>query len=120
MNPNSKTILKHRPAPKIFPEMCRIDWSKPAVEVKNLIHGVSPFPGAWTLWHDKRMKILRCRLSDKRGTKTGELTCNNDSLTVCCGEGSLELCEIQLEGKKAMDVCDFLKGYRGETRSCLE
>jgi methionyl-tRNA formyltransferase len=105
-------------APKIFREMCRIDWNKPARKVRNFIHGMSPYPGAWTVLQDgKTLKILRCVYDDSAAEgQVGAFTIEGAEWRVACQTGSVILEEVQPEGKRAMAVSEFLRGYRGEAR----
>jgi methionyl-tRNA formyltransferase len=97
-------------ANKIDKAEARIDWTKPAAEVHNLIRGLSPFPRAWfeTVAGGKplRVKALRSALapgSAAPGTHLG-------NLTIACGGGAVRLTEVQREGKAAMDAETFLRG----------
>lgn len=104
-------------APKIELEDCAIDWSQPAAKIHNLIRGVNPYPGAWTTvavkGENKRMKVFRSRLHTGligSGQPAGAFIQEKKSLFVVCGEGALELVEVQLEGKKRMTAVQFLQG----------
>ena len=104
--------LKH--APKIFTETCRIDWNKTVTEVHNLIRGLSPFPGAFTFLDQKMLKIYR---DEKHKTppaiKPGEFETDGKTfLQFACVDGFINIKELQLEGKKRMNVEDFLRGYK--------
>ena len=104
--------LKH--APKIFTETCKIDWNKSVEEVHNLIRGLSPFPGAFTYFDNKILKIFR---SGKEETATAVAAGNYETdkktyLWFAGANGYIYLKEIQLEGKKKMMIEDFLRGYR--------
>ena len=98
------------PAPKIFRDDCRIDWSLSTVELHNVIRGLSPYPGAFTQWHEKQLKILRARRSERSGLQPGEVLVEEAQLFVGTGDGSLELIEVQREGKRRVNVQDFLRG----------
>jgi methionyl-tRNA formyltransferase len=106
--------LKH--APKIFTETCRIDFSKTVEEVRNLVRGLSPFPGAFTYLHDKMLKIYRSEMDlSSPSLKEGEFETDGKTfLKFACNNGYLQLKELQLEGKKKMLIADFLRGYRFE------
>ena len=109
---SSATPLPH--APKIFTETCKIDFSKSCAEVHNLIRGLSPFPGAFTLFQGKTLKIFR---SEKLNTlpKGEPGTFSTDQKTYLhfnCTDGAIAALEIQMEGKKRMKIEDFLRGYR--------
>ena len=94
-------------AAKIDKAEAKIDWSKPAVEVDQLIRGLSPFPGAWFELDGQRVKVLNSQVSEASG-QMGEVL--DDALTVACGSGSVQLLRLQRAGKEAMDAKDFLRG----------
>ena len=97
-------------AKKIEKSESRIDWSKPAEEVHNLIRGMSPFPGAWfeldLAGAPVRIKALRSTLADGSGAPGTILP----DLTIACGSGAVRLLSIQREGKSAMDAATFMRG----------
>lgn len=101
-------------APKLYPENCIIDWAMTAVAIDRLVRGVSPAPGARTALNGKTLKIYRSRLAevDFDGRETGELFAESKKLFVKCGEGAIEILEIQPEGGKAISARDFLNGFR--------
>jgi methionyl-tRNA formyltransferase len=103
-------------APKITPEHCRIDWSKKAAEIKNLIRGLSPSPGAFTSFRGKILKIYRSEVSGttKYPDSFGEIVESDDpkKILVKTGCGFLSLLEVQPEGKKKMSGEEFIRGYR--------
>ena len=103
------------PAPKIFPELGEIDWYKPASDLKNLIHGLSPTPGAFTFFRGKRLKILRASVIDEKfpGEPGTIVLCNKNSLSVLTGSGVLKLEELQFEGRKSLPAAEFLCGFGG-------
>jgi methionyl-tRNA formyltransferase len=98
-------------AAKIDKAGSRVDWSKPAREVLRHIHGLSPFPGAWSelagVGENARVKILRGELAKGAGTP-GEVL--DDNLTIACGDGAIRILELQREGKARMQAADFLRG----------
>jgi methionyl-tRNA formyltransferase len=97
-------------AKKIEKAESRIDWSKPAAEVHNLIRGMSPFPGAWFELElggvATRVKALRSTLAEGSGAPGTILS----DLTIACGEGAVRLLSVQREGKAAMDAATFMRG----------
>jgi methionyl-tRNA formyltransferase len=108
--------IKH--APKIFRESMQIDWSKPASEVRNLIRGLSPYPAAWTHLIQKQsgtgseVKIYYADLADGPEMPPGTIDCDGKNyLKVACGNGWLEITDLQLAGKKRMLVAEFLRGF---------
>lgn len=111
-NQQPATPLKH--APKIFTETCKIDFTKTADEVHNLVRGLSPFPGAFCSLNGKTLKIFRTEKEvsnpdiEPGQYKTDEKT----FLKFACSNGYISVTELQLEGKKKMNIEDFLRGYR--------
>lgn len=87
-----------------------IDWSNSGTAVHNLVRGLYSWPVAYTLLHDKKLKILRTSPCEKSG-EAGKIL-SLDPLTVACGEGSVIIHELQLEGKKRMDAKTFLVGHK--------
>ncbi len=105
-------ILLH--APKIFTETCIINWNKTVDEVHNLIRGLSPYPTASTTLENKKLKIFKAEKGDEKNSITpGSFdTDGKNYLRFACSNGYLNIIELQLEGKKKMEVKDFLRGYR--------
>jgi methionyl-tRNA formyltransferase len=102
------------PAPKIFKDDCRIAWDRPAHPIHNFIRGLSPHPAAWTTLNDKGVKIFGS-LPAGAGTRAGApgaLSKDGDRLFVLTGSGTVEILELQLEGKKRLGAAEFLRGYR--------
>lgn len=101
-------------APKIHTNDCIIDFNKSVDQVHNQIRGLSPFPGAFTKIHDKTFKIYR---SEKEHINCNEssgtvLTDGKSYLKISCNDGYILCKEVQMEGKKRMDIESFLRGYR--------
>jgi methionyl-tRNA formyltransferase len=109
----SQDNSKASPAPKIFPEQCMINWAQHARDLGNFINGVSPIPGAWTIWEGKRLKILRVEFNSCGRGAPGEYFFEEDHLMAYCQKGLLSILELQVEGKRDMRTADFIKGYRG-------
>lgn len=105
--PQDENLATHYPM--ISKEDGRIDWSKSAREVFNKMRGFTPWPSAFTYLDGKLFKVLNCRPADEdiRG-KAGEVFVRDRHAYVVCGEGTVELLQVQIEGKKAMPVSDFL------------
>lgn len=82
------------------------------MEVRHHIHGLSPFPGAWFLLDQEgrsfRIKVHLCEVVEGKG-KPGEVI--DDKLTIACGDGAIRLMSLQREGKSAMGVEEFLRGF---------
>ena len=95
-------------AKKIEKAEARIDFSKRAADVRNHIHGLSPFPGAWVSIQGSRVKVLNCETVDQSGKESVAL---DDHLTVACGSQAVRLLNLQREGKGVMDAATFLRGF---------
>ena len=98
-------------APMLEKELGRLDYEKPAAQLHNLIRGLAPSPGAFTMLDGKRLKIHAARVAEGFSGQPGMLL-DDRRLIVGCGEGALELLEVQLEGSKRMNGEDFLRGKR--------
>jgi len=108
------TIAELPHAPKIHTDTCRISWSKPAEQVHNLVRGLSPYPGAFTMLNEKMLKVFRSKkeIVFPKSTEGDYETDGKTYLKFACTDGYLHLLEIQLEGKKRMEITEFLRGYR--------
>src|SRR5262245_51833213 len=97
-------------AAKIDKGETAIDFTRPAREVHNHVRGLSPFPGAWFAAGDKRerIKVLRTRIAPRSGAPGTVL---DVALTVACGEGAVELVELQRAGKRPMAAAELLRGF---------
>jgi len=106
-----------RPAPKIFKETCRINWSQPTAKVHDFIRGLSPYPAAWTVLQSpsapaQDFKIYAAEpVADATAQAPGTITCDGrKNLIVSTADGALRLLDVQLAGKKRMPVSAFLCG----------
>jgi methionyl-tRNA formyltransferase len=97
-------------AAKIDKAETGIDFARPAAEVHNHVRGLSPFPGAWLVAGEKaeRIKVLRTRLAAGSGPPGTML---DDALTVACGDGAVQLLELQRAGKRPMSAAELLRGF---------
>ena len=95
-------------ARKIDKAEAKFDFTQPAMAVRNHIHGLSPFPGAWFQVNGTRIKVLACEVIDGHG-EAGQFI--DDRLAVACGSGAIRLLKLQREGKGAMDAGTFLRGF---------
>lgn len=106
------------PAPKIFKEDCKIDWSENAVSIHNHVRGLSPYPAAWTVIEEESGKPLECKiyatkLTDEScaDTEYGVIKKVGKRLLVATADYWLEIYELQPAGKKRMEASAFLLGY---------
>lgn len=100
-------------APKIHHEDGHIHWNKTYTEINNLVRGMSPYPGAWTILDGMELKIFRTAFfSQKTDRSLGLLVLDTKKLIAQCNDGELEILEVQLAGKKKMSARDFTNGYK--------
>jgi methionyl-tRNA formyltransferase len=116
--PQSDIEASH--APKIFHDTCRIDFAQPTQKVHDFIRGLSPYSGAWTELDGKTVKILRTEkerlgIGDEglgKKPQPGEFFSDGKNfLKIGTLDGFVQVLELQMEGKKRMNVRDFLNGY---------
>ncbi|MCD6290833.1 MAG: methionyl-tRNA formyltransferase [Anaerolineae bacterium] len=89
----------------------RIDWTRPAVEIERMVRAYQPWPGAFTSWRGRMLKILRAHIAEG-AADPGEVIPWEDGAAVGTGHGLLVLDEIQMEGRRALPIADFLRGHR--------
>lgn len=95
-------------AKKIMADDAKVDWSRPAHAVLRHVHGLNPAPGAWTMAGETRLKLLRVRLAPGQGA-AGTVIAH--PLVVACGEGAVEIVELQRAGRGAQSADEFLRGF---------
>jgi len=98
-------------ANKLTKEETKIDWTKPAREIHNLVRGICRFPSAYFTYNDKVVKVIETRIVNRQG-KCGELTKTKDGIEVGCGQNSLLLVRVKPEGKGEMLSKDWMNGLR--------
>ncbi len=91
---------------KIDKSEARIDWSRTADEIDRQIRSLSPFPGAWCMAGEERIKLLRSRLCNGGGDAGVHL----GGFRIACGDGAIEVLEAQRSGKRAMSAEEILRG----------
>lgn len=104
--------LQH--APKIFTDTCEIDWNQTVDKIYNQVRGLSPYPAAFTFLDDKKMKIFSAEKEHGPvAEKPGEWKTDNKTyLKFVARDGYIHLKTLQPEGKRRMNVEDFLRGWR--------
>ena len=115
LQPQNDEIATH--APKIFRETCEINFNQPTEKVHNFIRGMSPFPVAWTTLEDKQLKIIKAsKIVEKHDFEPGTYVSDHKkSLKIATADGFMEVHQLQLQGKRRMEVVDFLNGYKFST-----
>ncbi|HZV80885.1 MAG TPA: methionyl-tRNA formyltransferase, partial [Geobacteraceae bacterium] len=107
-------------APMLKKELGEINWNKEPAAIKNLIRGVTPWPGAFTWLDGKMLKVFRARTATGSGAPGTVLQAGKNGLEIACSGGSLLIEELQLEGKKRLPAADFLAGYKIAAGTVLE
>lgn len=119
---NENKTLK--PAPKIHKDTCRIDWSASMETIYNHIRGLSPYPGAWTMLindgKEDQIKIFKTeKLQAEHNHSIGKILVEKKSLKVAVEGGYISLLELQLPGKRRMQVSEVLNGLNLENDAHL-
>jgi methionyl-tRNA formyltransferase len=119
---SSDVEIKH--APKIFKETCQINWAQTSEAVRNFVRGLSPYPSAWTILNDKVYKIFKGEVKQStvdslsigqagQPLAVGELKTDNKTyLYIKTSDGWISIEELQPEGKKKMNIQEFLRGNK--------
>lgn len=106
-------------APIIKKEMGRLDFSRSAKELHDLVRGFNPWPAAYFMLGKKRLKVFKTALCDISGSP-GEVLDSSNKLVIACGNGAIELIEVQLEGAKRMTADKLLMGHPIEQGVIIE
>jgi methionyl-tRNA formyltransferase len=113
------TIQKENPeiktAYKLNKENCKIDWTKPAIEIFNLIRGLNPYPSAWCFFNDKNkewnVKIHEAKMIlENHNYSIGSLICSKKEMKIATKDGYIQVLNIQFPGKKKMNTAELLNG----------
>ena len=110
IRPEPQNSAEATHAPMLKKEDGAIDWIQPAASIHNRVRGLQPWPGASTVFRGQSLHVWRSH----RRTEEGHPGCfvTLKPPVVGCGEGSLELVEVQMEGRKRMPAADFVNGQR--------
>jgi methionyl-tRNA formyltransferase len=105
--PQDKALATY--APKLNREAGRINWNETAAAIERKIRAYYPWPGAFTDFKDRKLKIFSVSIVDLRGTP-GAILGKDNELVIATADGALSLTEVQLEGKRRMSTAEFLRG----------
>ena len=110
-----KENLEIKTAYKLNKENCKIDWTKPAVEIYNLIRGLSPYPSAWCFISDKNeewnVKIHEAKMIlEAHDYAIGSLICSKKEMKIAVKDGFIQVLSLQFPGKKKMNTPELLNG----------
>jgi methionyl-tRNA formyltransferase len=102
---------------KLNKENCKIDWTKSALAIHNLIRGLSPYPAAWCFFSDKNqewsVKIYETTTSiEQHNYTTGSMICTKKEMKIAVKNGFIEIVSLQFPGKKKMTVSELLNGIQ--------
>jgi methionyl-tRNA formyltransferase len=116
-----------KPAPKIFKETCRIDWTRSAKQVYDFIRGLSPYPAAWTELHQPEgdaltLKVFESeRIEKAHNNPVGAIdTDGKNYLHVAVSDGWIAIKSLQLPGKKRLKTDELLRGFKINNDFCVK
>jgi methionyl-tRNA formyltransferase len=107
-------------APKITVEDARVDWTKPARHVDRLIRACTPNPGAWSEFRGQRVKVGPVRVVAGERLEPGEIAAGKTSVLVGTATDTVELSEVQPQGKRLMGAVDWARGIRPESKEVFK
>jgi methionyl-tRNA formyltransferase len=100
-------------APQLKKEDGHLDFTQPATDLERRVRAFTPWPGAFALWQDQPIKILRTAVSESVKGEPGQVVQTSQGPTIVCGARGLLLLEVQPPSKKPMPAADFARGARG-------
>jgi methionyl-tRNA formyltransferase len=112
LKPQEDTEATH--APKIFTETCEINFNQTTQKVHNFIRGLSPYPTAWTTLDGLKLKVYKSQkeMTPPQYLEGKFISDNKNFIKIATQDGFIHLLDLQLEGRKRMDVKSFLNGYK--------
>ncbi|MBP5584228.1 MAG: methionyl-tRNA formyltransferase [Bacteroidales bacterium] len=120
---DQKTMFQNesdlKPAPKIFKDKCKINWNDSTENINNHIRGFSPYPGAWTqIQKNNTISVFKIFVAhciiENHTLPVGVIVNKNNSIAITTQDGFIQPIEIQIEGKRRMNIHDFLNGFSFE------
>ena len=120
---DQKTMFQNesdlKPAPKIFKDTCKINWNDSTENINNHIRGFSPYPGAWTqIQKNNTISVFKIFVAhciiENHTLPVGVMVNKNNSIAITTQDGFIQPIEIQIEGKRRMNIHDFLNGFSFE------
>jgi len=110
LKPQVETLATH--TTKLKKEDFLICWEKSAIEIHNLVRALNPAPGAYSFWNGNRLKIWRTEIINETSSQPGKIfKVLKDQVYVATGSGGIALKEVQLPGKKSMQIAPFSAGH---------
>ncbi len=99
-------------APKLSKEEAALDFTKSAQDLERQVRAFTPWPGSFFTWQGKTIKVLKAHVdSNLENNQPGMLLVQKDSFSIACGKDTLVIEELQVQGKKPMNIKAFLNGY---------
>lgn len=99
------------PAPKLYNENTKVDFSQPAGSIHNFVRGLNPFPLAWCIYNGEKMNVYKTAVEPSADLEPGELTSDDKGTLAGTADGAIRLLELQLPGRKRMTGQEFANGY---------
>lgn len=126
--PRQKQDREYTLAPMLNKDIAKIKWdSMDSIQIKNLVRGLNPIMGAYTVYKDKKIKFWKVQINNQikeewKKEKPGTILIADDKhgLTIKTLNGAIDVMELQGENAKRMDTCNFLRGNHLETGTCLK
>ena len=110
------TTKELKPAPKLFKDNCKIDWSLPGNTIFNFVRGLSPYPSAWSLLNNKEeisIKVYEVEFEEEEHQfDIGAIVRSKKSLKIAVQDGFIRLVTVQFPGKRKMDIKEVLNGLK--------
>ncbi|MEI7998713.1 MAG: methionyl-tRNA formyltransferase, partial [Candidatus Omnitrophota bacterium] len=116
--PQDKTKISQ--APKLTKELGRIVWNNSAQSIERLIRGLKPWPGTFTQYKGKGLKILEAAVTKVQGVPGTIVNISKEGFVVACGQEAILVKKVHPEASKAMTACDFIQGHRVAGGDLLE
>jgi methionyl-tRNA formyltransferase len=100
---------------KLNRENCKVDWAKSAIEIHNLIRGLSPYPAAWCFFKDNgeewNVKLYDAKIiPEEHSLKIGQIITTKKEIKIAVGDGFIQILNLQFPGKKKMQAHELLNG----------
>jgi len=118
LEPKSQDESQATDCKQLTREDGRIDWRRSARDIYNQYRALTPWPGVWTMWQNKRLKLLRLKPTEIK-LAPGQVKTDTGRCLIGAGQGAIEALDLQLEGKKPMTVEIFLLGAKEFATSIL-
>lgn len=119
LQPRAQDNVAATSAPIVRKEDGRIDWHRPAVELARAVRAYNPWPSAQTTLASSLLKIHRAHVVRDHAGGPGAIHVHDNTIVVSCGEGALQLDQVQLAGRKSLSAAEFIRGVRIAPGTCL-